>query len=219
MIPPQHPAGSAAAALREEAFATFPILHTERLTLRELRPDEDTAAAFLLYSDVEVTRYMGKAPHTDPAQTREYLDRNAQLFPEREGFKWAITLNAQEAGATGASRADPALVGRFIGSCGHWRLMKEHLRSEIGYDLLPACWGRGYMAEALRAVLRFGFEELGLHSVEAQIDPDNAPSRRVLERAGFRQEGLQRENFRFAGRFSDTGLYALLGREFRAARP
>ena len=41
----------------------------------------------------------------------------------------------------------------------------------------------------------------------------------VLERAGFRQEGLQRENFRFAGRFSDTGLYALLGREFRAARP
>lgn len=209
MIPPKTPAEDAAAALREEAFAAFPILRTERLTLRELRPDEDTAAAFLLYSDVEATRYMGKAPHTDPAQTREYLDRNAQLFREREGFKWAITLNAQEGGA----------VDRFIGSCGHWRLMKEHLRSEIGYDLLPACWGRGYMAEALRAVLRFGFDELGLHSVEAQIDPDNAPSRRVLERAGFRQEGLLRENFRFAGRFSDTGIYALLGREFRAARP
>jgi ribosomal-protein-alanine N-acetyltransferase len=95
--------------------------------------------------------------------------------------------------------------------------MKEHRRAEIGYDLLPALWGRGVMHEALRAILRFGFTEMELHSTEAQIDPANARSRRVLERLGFKQDGLIRENFLAHGKFFDTATFTLLAREFLAA--
>ena len=95
--------------------------------------------------------------------------------------------------------------------------MKQHRRSEIGYDLLPAYWGQGLMAEALHAILAFGFDQMELHSVEAQIDPPNLRSRRLLERLGFRQDGLLRENFLFACTYSDTAIFTLLQREYQPA--
>lgn len=183
-----------------QAFERFPILQTERLIMRELR-DEDVAPAHRMFTDPEVMRYIGRFPHSSIEQTRQKLSSNQRLFPEQGGVRWAITLRERDA---------------FIGSCGHWRLMKEHRRSEIGYDLLPEYWGKGIMTEALRAALRFGFVSLQLHSTEAQIDPENQRSRQVLERLGFRQDGLLRENFYFAGRYSDTACFTLLGREFLA---
>lgn len=176
----------------------FPTLETERLLLRELRED-DVADAHRMFTDAEVMRYVGKPLHADIEETRRFLQRNRDLFPAREGVRWALTRRGSD---------------RLIGSGGHWRLMKPHYRAEIGYDLLPECWGQGLMTEALRAILRFGFARMGLHSVEAQIDPANRRSRRVLERLGFRQDGLLRENFFFAGTFTDTAVFTLLRREF-----
>lgn len=179
----------------------FPVLRTERLVLRELRED-DVPDAFRLFADAEVMRYLGKPPHRDVVETQLFLQRNRELFPGRQGVRWALTLPGED---------------RFVGSAGHWRLMKEHRRAEIGYDLAPALWGRGLMGEALRAILRFGFDRLSLHSVEAQIDPANRRSRRVLERLGFGQDGLLRENFydAGAGTYSDTAVFTLLARDFR----
>jgi ribosomal-protein-alanine N-acetyltransferase len=105
-------------------------------------------------------------------------------------------------------------AGGFIGYAGHWRLMKQHLRSEIGYQMLPEHWGKGLMTEALRAILRFGFERMGLNSVEAQIDPANTRSRKTLERLGFLQDGLLRESYYFAGEYTDTAVFTLLQREY-----
>ena len=77
----------------------------------------------------------------------------------------------------------------------------------------------GTMDELLQAVLAFGFDQMGLHSVEAQIDPDHARSRRVLERLGFQEDGRLRENYRdHTGRFTDTGVFTLLSREFVAGQ-
>lgn len=179
-------------------FAVFPILKTPRLVLRELR-DDDVMEAHRIFSDEEAVRYLGRLPHTELEKTREYLERNRAQFPNREGIRWAITLAGQD---------------RFIGSCGHWRLIKEHHRSEIGYDLLRQYWGQGIMAEALRAILRFGFEEMELHATEAQIDPENLRSQKVLERLGFRQDGLIRENYFALGKFLDTAIFTLLRREY-----
>ena len=91
-------------------------------------------------------------------------------------------------------------------------LIKPHFRAEIGYDLAPAFWGQGVMPEAVGAVLTFGFTTMGLHSVEAQIDPENTGSRRVLEKLGFVQEAYFRENFYVAAeaRFTDTAVFSLL---------
>jgi ribosomal-protein-alanine N-acetyltransferase len=155
-----------------------------------------------MFSDPLVMRYIGKPPHASVAETLAFLQRNRALYPAREGVRWVITRRGSD---------------RLIGSCGHWRLMKEHLRAEIGYDLLPAFWGQGLMDEALRAILRFGFATMGLHSAEAQIDPAHVRSRRVLERLGFQQDGLLRENFLCMGQFTDTAVFTLLAREFTAA--
>lgn len=186
----------------DRIFAAFPTLATDRLVLRELR-DEDAEDAYGMFSDPEVMRYVGKHPHRSLEETRAALARTRDRFAKRDGLTWAITLRGED---------------RFIGSCCHWRLMKEHLRTEVGYDLLRAHWGRGLVSEALGAILDYGFTGMGLHSTEAQIDPANERSRQVLLRLGFRQEGLLRENFFFDGKFTDTAIFTLLRREHRGCR-
>jgi ribosomal-protein-alanine N-acetyltransferase len=179
-------------------FAKFPTLTTERLVLRELR-EEDLEAGFRMFSNPEVMRYIGKPLHKSIEEAREFLERNRSQFALRDGVRWAITRRGDDT---------------MIGTCGHWRLMKEHHRAEIGYDLDAQYWGKGYMTEALRAILHFGFVEMELHSAEAQIDPDNQRSRNVLLRLGFRCDGRIRENFYFDGRYTDTDIFTLLGRDF-----
>jgi ribosomal-protein-alanine N-acetyltransferase len=170
------------------------VLETERLILREIRPD-DVEDVFRIYSDPQVIRYWGSAPLIAIDEARRKIQGIIDAFREREGVRWAFTLKGDD---------------RLIGSGGHWRLLKQHQRSEIGYELAPEYWGQGLVAEAFGAILRFGFERMGLHSVEAQIDPANRASRRVLEKLGFVQEGYFRENYYFDGVFTDTAIFSLL---------
>lgn len=86
-------------------------------------------------------------------------------------------------------------------------------RAEVGYALASQCWGCGYMDEALRALLGYGFGELGLNRVEADIDPRNKASARSLERLGFVKEGHLRERWVVGDEVSDTALYGLLARD------
>jgi ribosomal-protein-alanine N-acetyltransferase len=180
------------------AFASFPTLQTERLTLRafEARDAEDS---FRIMSDERVVRYFGSPAMRSLDEAESRITRIAQAFADHEGIRWAITLRGE---------------GRFIGSCGFWRLIKEHYRAEVGYELAPEYWGQGIMPEALQAVVDFGFAAMRLHSVEAQIEPANTGSRRVLEKVGFVQEGYFRENYydSEAKRFTDTAVFSLVNR-------
>jgi [ribosomal protein S5]-alanine N-acetyltransferase len=103
----------------------------------------------------------------------------------------------------------------MLGSIGFWRIDAPNYRAEIGYMLQQQAQGRGYIHEAIRAALHYGFEMMGLHSVEAHTSPDNTASQRVLKKLEFVQEALLRENFYFNGVFSDTHVFALLAREFK----
>jgi ribosomal-protein-alanine N-acetyltransferase len=178
------------------AFAAFPLLTTTRLVLRAVEPT-DAPAIFRIMSDARVTRYFGSLPMTSPEQAARRVEGMQRDFQGRSGIRWAITERAG---------------GRFMGSCGFWRLVEEHYRAEIGYELAPECWGQGVMPEAAGAVLTFGFTTLGLHSVEAQIHPANLGSRRVLEKLGFVQEGYFRENYYdpVERQFTDTAVFSLL---------
>jgi len=93
------------------------------------------------------------------------------------------------------------------------------LRAEIGYILGRAHWSRGYVSEALPALIDHGFETLGLNRLEADIDPRNAASARVLMRLGFVQEGLLRERWVVRGEPSDSALYGLLLEDWLDAAP
>lgn len=180
------------------SFDPFPPLDTPRLHLRRLTPD-DAEIIFRIQSDPEVIRYFGRAGDASIEAARERVARIDAGIREHTSIRWGITLRD---------------TGELIGTAGFWRWNKPHRNAEIGYDLRPAWWGRGLMPEAVRAILRFGFDEMDLHRVEANVDTENQRSVRVLERLGFVREGVLRENWLNEGRFTDTGTYGLLRRDF-----
>lgn len=182
------------------SFDPFPTLETPRLVLRQIVA-EDLQSLFRMQSDPEVVRYFGRPPDPSPEETKKRVDTIMTGVREGTSIRWALTLRDS---------------GKFIGSGGFWKWDKGHRWAEIGYELAPAQWGKGLMPEAIAAMLRFGFERMELHRVEANLDPANVASRRVLEKLGFVREGVKRENWFYDGKFTDTAGYGLLRSDFES---
>ena len=182
--------------------AALPTLHTPRLALRPLGT-ADVPALFAIFGDPVVCRYWSRRALADEAGAAALLAEVAEHFARRTLFQW------------GVARRDDDLV---VGTCTLAALSAEHRRAEVGYALARAHQGRGYAVEALPVLLDLAFDALGLHRVEADVDPRNAPSIRVLERLGFRREGHQRERYHMHGEVQDALLYGLLRPEWAAAR-
>ena len=175
---------------------------TDRLVLREFVTD-DWHDVLAYQSD---PRYLRFYPWTDrsEADVRDFV----QMFVEQQAarprrkFQLAITLQNQE---------------HVIGNCGIRRKPENEWEADIGYELAPEHWGRGYATEAALAIVDFGFRDLQLHRVWSRCIADNVSSARVLERVGFRPEGRLRENEYFKGRWWDTLLYGLLRSEWKVS--
>ena len=201
-------ASAAARAGRDPAtvlagLAAVPRLAGDRARLRPPCAD-DVDALYAMYSDPEVMRYWSRPPMTARAEAEAQLARYAEGFATRGGLTWAIT-----------TQADDALVG----TCALFHLDPMHRRAEIGYALRADHQGRGLAREAVALLLDWSYGTLGLHRVEADIDPRNLASRGLLLRLGFRSEGLLRERYQVAGEISDTEWFGLLAREWRACPP
>ena len=181
------------------AFNVFPILETERLILRDFSYC-DTRDLFIIRSDQRVMEFMDSPVHQSLSDSEEMIDLMFESFQNKTGINWAI---------------ENKFNGRMIGYVGFWRIITEHVRAEIGYALKPPVWGKGYMKEAIMAALYFGFEQLGLHSVEANVNPKNLASVRLLKSLGFKKEGHFRENYYFDGQFFDSEIYSLLESDFQ----
>jgi len=108
--------------------------------------------------------------------------------------------------------------GRLIGNCGLRRAAPGSLVADIGHELAPAEWGRGYATEAARAIVAFGFGTLRLHRIAAACVADNVASAHVLEKIGLRREGRLCEVARYKGRWWDELVYGILADEWRARR-
>jgi RimJ/RimL family protein N-acetyltransferase len=172
-------------------------LLTPRLSLREFR-DGDHAAVHAFASDPEVTRYTDWGPN-DPDDTSVFLAKAAQNTSAQPRTRYPLAV---------VERAGDVLIG----SVDIHVVSREHRRGEMGYVLNRSRWGHGYATEAAAAVLRFGFDRLGLHRISATCDPDNTASARVLERIGMRAEGHLREYLCIGGEWRDRLLYAALDR-------
>ncbi|HOV58246.1 MAG TPA: GNAT family protein [Rhodanobacteraceae bacterium] len=184
----------------ETAPAPLPVIESARLRLRELRV-EDADALFALFSDPEVMRYWSRGPWTERAEALEHIERMNHGRAEVEFYPWAI-----------ARLEDDGLVG----TASLFEIAREHGRGMIGYAVAPAWQGRGYALEAVRSMLRFAFEVLGMQRIEIDTDPANTPSRRLAERCGARLEGLLRRRWFVHGAYADACLYGLLREEFDA---
>jgi len=183
----------------EVNFTPFPELQTKRLILRKLN-DDDAEQFFKLRSTEQVMKYIGKKPMASIAEAFDFIKMINDLLDNNSGITWAIAM-----------KEEPR---KLIGTIGLWRLIKEHFRAEIGYMLLPEFWRKGITKEAIIKVLDFGFNELKLHSVEGKITPLNIASAKILESTGFVREAYFKEDFFFEGKFEDTAIYSLLGRNF-----
>ncbi len=180
-------------------FAAFPVLESERLILREI-VTADAEAIFRIRGDYEVTKYNSGTPYDTVDQALDLIAAMAAAYQDKAEIRWGITL-----------KSDPHTV---IGMCGFNYWNRRDARGSVGYDVVRSQWGKGIMTEALREVLRFGFERMELNRIEADADARNAGSARVLMKLGFKREGIQREQFFEDGAFQDLVLFSLLHREF-----
>jgi len=180
-------------------MSPVPELRTARARLREARLD-DAEALLDIYGHPEGVRYLGRPPQTlEQVQTR--LLRMREEMDRGEAAFWVMT----------EPDADRALA-----YLGFFRWDVAHQTAELGYVLAPDRWGEGLMREVLPMLVRHGFEVLGLHRMEARIDPGNVASIRLVERLGFRPEGALRERTLNAdGTREDLLLFGLLRPEFR----
>ena len=106
--------------------------------------------------------------------------------------------------------------GQLIGTCGLFKWNRAWRNCTLGYELVRDAWGQGYMREALRSALAWGFEQMALNRVDAQIHPENTPSLKLVERLGFVHEGRLRECGYWLGAYHDLLQYGLLRRDHAA---
>lgn len=177
-------------------------LRTERLLLRPVR-ESDSRNLFAIFSDPRVSRYLSHPAWTDIASARQLVAR---------------TVAAVDAGKYVYLGIERTSDGKLIGECSLFNLMPQCRRAEVGYTLAHEAWGKGYIGEALVALLEFGFTRLVLNRVEADVDPRNAASAKTLEKLGFQKEGLLRQRWIVDEEVSDSALYGLLAAEWRAQR-
>ncbi|MBR2565764.1 MAG: GNAT family N-acetyltransferase [Paenibacillus sp.] len=171
-------------------------LETERLLIRDI-VERDWPYIHAYTSMPEVTVHTAWGPNTEE-DTKAYVQdvMRMQLTEPREGYEFAIVLKKEDL---------------LIGGAGLH--LTEQTNAEIGYVLHPAHQGNGYVTEACRALLQFGFRELGVHRIYAKCRPENPASVRVMQRIGMQREGVLREHWFYKGRYHDSVLYSILDRE------
>lgn len=179
---------------------SLPTLEAARVRLRGLR-ESDTDAFFGLRSDPETMRYWSHLPYTERAQAQRYLAENAA--PDDTALLWGI-----------ATPDTDTLIGTFT----LFGIDRRSDRAEIGYLLGRPHWGQGLATEAATLAIDHAFGAMGLRRLEADIDPRNTASQRLLERLGFVREGILRERWRVGDEISDTAFYGMLAREWRERR-
>ena len=181
---------------------SYTTLWDVTLVLREFATD-DWPDVLIYQRD---PRYLRFYPWTDRTETeaRDFVQAfvDQQADRPRRKFQLAVTLSDSS---------------RLIGNCGIRRKPENDWEADIGFELAPEYWGRGYATEAAMAIVDFGFRELELHRISSWCIADNAASARVLERAGLRLEGRLQHNEYFKGRWWDTLLYALLEGDWRGS--
>jgi ribosomal-protein-alanine N-acetyltransferase len=179
-------------------FNPFPVLETERLSLRNFTMG-DANDVFSYRGNAEAMKYISRPVHQSVEEARAMVQKINDNVTSNEAIGWAITLKGSS---------------KVIGSVSFHRIEKGDYRAELGYMVHPDYWRQGIIGEAVKAALDYGFNELNFHSVEAIIDPDNIASQKVLEKFNFVKEAHFKENYFFNGKFVDSAVYSLLKRNY-----
>jgi len=181
-----------------DIFAHLPTILTPRLTLRPVRMS-DAEDLYEYSRDPEVARHVLWDAHRSIHQTREYIRYLLRQYRSCAPSTFVIALRD---------------TGKVIGTIGFMWIQPENRSAEVGYSLSRTYWNRGYMSEALRAIVEFGFMKLNLNRIEAQHECDNPASGHVMAHAGMKHEGTLRQRLYNKGRFVDVDVYAIIRSDF-----
>jgi len=175
-------------------FDEFPVLFTSRLRLRKISL-EDSSAFFALRKNKEFSTYLDRDKPEDEEEIKQLIESILQQFENNEAICWVISPIDRE---------------EFMGTISYWKIDKPHYRAEIGYGIHPDFQRKGYMSEVLQKVIDYGFREMNLHSIEANINPNNVASIKLVEKHGFIQEAYFKENYFYNGQFLDSAIFSLV---------
>lgn len=192
----------ASISARLATLPAFPRLQGKRLHLRGPRA-EDADGIFMLFSDPAVIRYWSRAPMTERVEAEGLIAEIDEGFEQREKLNWIV-----------AGRDDDAAIG----TCTLFHFDARHRYAEIGYALRSDLWGQGLAREAVGLALDWGFRTLGLHRIEADIDPRNDASRGLLQRLGFVSEGVLRQRFFVGDVATDSEIFGLLAGDWLVSK-
>lgn len=174
----------------------FPELEPDKLILRETTLS-DAEAIFQIFSDNDVTQYHNLDTTTDINQVTFLIQQREERFRNKQGIRWGI------------ARKEDNII---IGSCGF--SYGTSFNAEIGYELAKSNWRKGYMTEALKAIIMFGFEKLEFNRIQALVMLENQASIKLLEKLKFTQEGVLRDYGYWKEQYHDLKMFSILKREF-----
>lgn len=173
-------------------------IQSERLHLRRLQL-YDAGAIYEIFSSAEVTRYWSSPQMTELAEAETFIRQTHKGFTDDSLLQWGVIENDTD---------------KLIGTCAFAGWDKTHRHVEIGFALHRKYWGNGYMKEVLGEFIPFGFKAFSFHRIEANVDPRNIASVKLLEHFGFIREGYLRERYHQNGEIQDAVIYGLLKREW-----
>lgn len=179
-------------------FSDIPQLETDRLILRKMLVS-DSYDMYEYSQRADVTKYLTWQPHPGRGYTKNYLEYVSTRYESGDFFDWAVVEKAS---------------GRMIGTCGFTRFNLPSDSAEIGYVINPDFSGRGYATEAVRRVIDFGFNVLGLNRIEAKYMEGNKASHRVMEKVGMTYEGMHRSSMLVFGAYKNIGICSILKNEW-----
>ena len=179
-------------------FSNIPTLYTERLSLRAMHPI-DATDMFDYASRPEVTKYLLWSEHEDIHFTRDYLTYVSRRYSRGDFFDWSIIDRESQ---------------RMIGTCGFTKIDASNNSAEIGYVLNPDFHRRGLGSEAVKRILKFGFEELSLNRIEARFMQGNEASLALMRSVGMTFEGYMRDLIFVKGSYRTVGVSSILRSEY-----
>lgn len=184
--------------MNKKCFEEFPIIETERLIFRKMVID-DADDILKIYGDPKVAEYDWFEPFETTEMALKLISHVSKEFEEGEEITWGVVRREDEA---------------FIGYCCLGDFEEDARRSEIGYGLRSDEWNKGYGTEVVKALAKFGFEEMNLNRIEAFITPGNDASIRILKKVGFIQEGIVRERDLIKGKLEDGVILAMIRSDY-----
>jgi ribosomal-protein-alanine N-acetyltransferase len=180
----------------------LPTVHGKSVKLRPFAPD-DAEEVYRLYADKDAVRYGYSPKMDDLADALKVIETTLELARSRTLFHWGVADLEHD---------------RIVGHATLLGWAPQHRRAELGYSVRKDLWGKGLGTDAAATLVGYAFEHLGLRRLEADVDPRNVSSLRVLEKLGFLREGYLRERWELGGEVQDGIFFGLLRREWAGHR-